>query len=72
MILKWDDSQHYAMTKWDDDESLKNNQFDEDLLGWYEEEYHAEDWTTRLYTTINLMRTRDIVRRSDLSLCEAE
>ena len=59
------------MIKWDEDETLNNYQFDEDL-GWYEEEYHAEDWTTRLYTTINLMRTRDIVRRSDLSLCEAE
>ena len=53
------------MIKWDEDESVNNYQFDEDL-GWYKEEYHAEDWTTRLYTTINLMRTRDIVRRSDL------
>jgi hypothetical protein len=54
------------MMKWDEDESLNNYQFDEDL-GWYEEEYHAEDWTTRLYTTNNLMKTRDIVRRSDLT-----
>jgi hypothetical protein len=53
------------MIKRDENESLHNYQFDEDL-GCYEEKYHAEDWTTRLYTTINLMRMRDIVRRSDL------
>jgi hypothetical protein len=35
------------MINWDDDESLNNYQFDE-YLGWYEEEYHAEDLTTRL------------------------
>ena len=58
------------MMKWDEDESLNNYQFDEDL-GWYEEEYHAEDWTTRLYTTINLMKTRDIVRRSDLTTLQS-
>ena len=46
IIQQWNWSgttQHHATIKRDNNESLNNYQFDEDL-GWYEEEYHAEDW----------------------------
>jgi hypothetical protein len=64
MVQTWT-TQHHAMIKCDD-KALYNNQLDEAWDGM--RGGNAEDWSTRLYTTINLMRTRDIVRRSDLQL----